>query len=60
MKILNSSWIIGVDYDGGTMILYLKGGRTLTMRGVPERHYRGLVNAWSPGGYYRTYLKGIY
>lgn len=58
MPALNSSWILWVEFNLGTMELTLRNGRTYTLRGVPEYHFVGLVNASSPGTYFNTYLKG--
>jgi hypothetical protein len=44
----------------GAMQLRFRNGRSYTLRGVPERHYYGLLNASSPGWYFNTYLKGRY
>lgn len=60
MTALNSSCLAGVEYAAGTMILRFRNGRTYTLRGVPARHYRGLLQASSPGWYFNTYLKGRY
>jgi len=40
--------------------LTFNGGRTYTLRGVPERLYLGLLAASSPGRYFNDYLKGRY
>ena len=60
MPTLNSSFLAWVDYDSGTMQLRFRRGGSYTLRGVPERHYYGLLNASSPGWYFNYYLKGRY
>jgi hypothetical protein len=42
------------------MHLRFRNGRSYTLRGVPEHHYYGLLNASSPGWYFNAYLKGNY
>ena len=62
MDILNSSAIAWIDYDPISRILLVAfhSGCTYTLRGVPEYHYRGLLNTSSPGWYWSTYLLGNY
>ena len=62
MPALNSSCLVSIeyDYDSGTMYLRFRNGRSYTLRGVPERHYYGLLNTSSPGWYFNAYLKGRY
>ena len=62
MPALSSSCLSSVDYDfySGTMYLRFRSGSSYTLRGVPERHYYGLVNTSSPGWYFNHYLKGNY
>jgi hypothetical protein len=62
MPALASSCLSWVDFEPftGTMYLRFRSGRIYTLRGVPECHYYGLLNASSPGWYFNTYLKGRY
>jgi hypothetical protein len=60
MPSLNSSCITWAEYASGTLYLTFTGGRTYTLRGVPERLYLGLLAASSPGWYFNAYLKGRY
>ena len=60
MPSLNSSCLSWVEYDSGTMILTFRSGDRYTLRGVPERHYLGLLQTSSAGWYFNTYLKGRY
>ncbi len=60
MPSLNSSCLSWVEYDSRTMQLGFRSGRSYTLRGVPEYHYRGLLNASSAGWYFNAYLKGRY
>lgn len=61
MPSLNSSSCLSwVEYDSGTMQLRFRSGRSYTLRGVPEHHYHGLLNASSAGWYFNAYLKGRY
>lgn len=62
MPTLASSCLSSVEYEPftGTMHLRFRSGRSYTLRGVPERHYYGLLNSSSPGWYFNTYLKGRY
>ena len=62
MPTLSSSCISRVEYDAATRVMNVtfRSGRTYSLRGVPERHYFGLVNASSAGLYFNSYLKGRY
>jgi hypothetical protein len=62
MPALSSSCLSWVEYESftGTMYLSFRSGRSYTLRGVPEYHYYGLLNASSPGRYFNYYLKGRY
>lgn len=60
MPRLNSSCISRAEYDSGTLRITFTSGSTYTLRGVPERHYHGLLKAYSAGAYFNTYLKGRY
>ena len=60
MPSLNSSWLSWVEYDSGTMYLTTRSSGSYTLRGVPEHHYHGLLEASSPGWYFNAYLKGRY
>jgi hypothetical protein len=60
MPILNSSCIYSAEYSFGTLYLTFNSGRSYTLRGVPERLYRGLINSSSPGRFFNAYLKGRY
>jgi hypothetical protein len=62
MPTLNSSAITWIDYDPITRMLSITfhSGRTYTLRGVPEHHYHGLLNASSAGWYFNTCLRGRY
>jgi hypothetical protein len=60
MPSVNSSCIAWVEYAAGTLYLTFTSGRTYTLRGVPERHYLGLLLSSSPGRYFNEHLKGRY
>jgi hypothetical protein len=60
MPTLNSSCIYRAEYQSGTLYLTFHSGSTYTLRGVPEHHYHGLLNASSAGWYFNSYLKGRY
>jgi KTSC domain-containing protein len=60
MPSLNSSCLAWVEFDSGTMYLRFRNGGSYTLHGVPEHHYRGLLNTTSPGWYFNTYLLGQY
>jgi hypothetical protein len=62
MPALNSATISWIDYDPYVRILQVtfRSGRTYTLRGVPEYHYSGLLNAASPGAYFNENLRGRY
>jgi hypothetical protein len=62
MPALNSSAISWIDYDpiSRTLSITFQSGRNYTLRGVPEYHYHGLLNAPSAGWYFSTYLRGRY
>jgi hypothetical protein len=54
------SAIRAVGYDGGTLLVEFRNGRSFTLHGVPERHYHGLLNTTLPGVFFNVYLKGNY
>ena len=54
------SAIRAVGYDGSTLHVEFRNGRSYTLRRVPERHYRGLLNTTLPGVFFNVYLKGNY
>jgi len=62
MPALSSSCLSSVDFEPstGTMYLGFRNRRSYTLRGVPERHYYGLLNTSSSGWYFNYYLKGRY
>lgn len=62
MPSLSSSAISQVEYDPGSRTLQItfRSGRSYTLRGVPEYHYAGLLNASSAGSYFSYYLRGRY
>lgn len=60
MPSLNSSCISRVEYSLGSLYITFRSGSTYTLRGVPERHYIGLINAYSAGAYFNDNLKGRY
>jgi len=62
MPSLNSSILSRAEYEPGSRTLQLtfRSGRTYTLRGVPEYHYTGLLNAPSAGRYFNLYLRGNY
>jgi hypothetical protein len=62
MPALSSSAISWVEYDPATRVLHItfRFGFRYSLRGVPEDHYLGLLNAESPGAYFNTYLRGNY
>jgi hypothetical protein len=60
MPALNSSCIAWAEYNSGSLQLRFRNGRSYTLRGVPERHYHGLLRASSAGWYFNAYLKGRY
>ena len=60
MIALRSSAIRAVGYDGYLLAVEFRNGCTYTLRGVPQYHYDGLLNASSPGWYVNAYLKGRY
>lgn len=62
MPTVNSSCISRVEYNPATrtMRITFRTTGTYTLRGVPERHYNGILNASSAGRYFNTWLKGNY
>jgi hypothetical protein len=62
MPALNSSALASAEYDPWTHTLWItfRSGRTYTLHGVPEHHYRGLLHAASPGAYFNRHLRGRY
>ena len=60
MPALNSSCLSWAEFNSGTLYLKFRNGRSYTLRGVPEYHYHGLLNADSPGWYFNTHLMGRY
>ncbi|MCB1088516.1 MAG: KTSC domain-containing protein [Verrucomicrobiae bacterium] len=62
MIALNSSCIAWVEYIQLTRTLHIgfQNGRSYTLHGVPEYHYRGLLSASSAGRYFNQHLRGKY
>ncbi len=59
---LNSSCLSRVGYarTTGAMEVTFTSGSIYSLSGVPEYHFRGLINAASAGEYWNTHLKGNY
>lgn len=62
MKAITSSKLASVGYDSSAMILrieFIKDG-VFEYYGVPEMHYDGLMEAESPGRYFKRFIKDKY
>jgi KTSC domain len=59
---LNSSAIdaVGYDEDSRTLVIEFSGGNSYTYYRVPPEKFEGLINSYSPGGYYNDHIKGRY
>jgi len=60
---VNSSNLEAVAYDADSQTLtvrFLKGGREYSYVGVSPEVAKGLVQAESPGRYFRDYIRGAY
>jgi hypothetical protein len=57
---VDSSAIAAVGYDGYTLTVEFRTGRTYDHPGVPYSVYRELMNASSMGAYYNRYIRGRY
>lgn len=57
---VNSSAIRAVSYDGYTLTVEFRSGRTYDHPGVPYEVYEGLMRASSKGWYYNTHIRGRY
>jgi hypothetical protein len=62
MIYLNSSAIVGVDYDFWSQVMTIQftSGGVYDFHGVPASVFHGLVNAPSPGRYYNHFVRGRY
>lgn len=62
MKAVTSSKLASVGYDSSAMILrieFIKDG-VFEYYGVPELYYNGLMEADSPGRYFKQFIKDKY
>ncbi|RIJ66352.1 KTSC domain-containing protein [Rummeliibacillus sp. POC4] len=62
MKAVTSSKLASVGYNSSAMILrieFIKDG-VFEYYGVPELYYKGLMEADSPGRYFKQFIKDKY
>jgi hypothetical protein len=57
---VSSSVIRAVGYDGSTLTVEFRSGRTYDHPHVPESVYLGLMSASSKGRYYSRNIRGKY
>jgi hypothetical protein len=57
---VRSSVIRAVGYDGSTLTVEFRSGRTYDHPHVPYPVYAGLMSASSKGGYYNRNIRGKY
>jgi KTSC domain len=60
MIAVSSSAIRAVGYDGTTLRVVFRSGRTYDHPRVPESVYHGLMSACSKGRYYNNHIRGRY
>lgn len=51
---------VGYNHATGTMEVCFHRTGLYTLSGVPEYHFRGLINASSAGRYWNEHLRGKY
>lgn len=61
-KKFQSTWIDSAEYDDETneLTVYTAKGGEYTLTGVPPDKWQGFKNAYSPGRYFDSDLKGQY
>ena len=57
---VSSSAIRAVGYDGSTLTVEFRSGRTYDHPHVPPGVYHGLMSASSKGAYYNEHIRGKY
>lgn len=57
---INSSAIQAVGYDGHTLTVVFRTGKTYDHPQVPNSVYLGLMQAESKGAYYNRHIRGRY
>ena len=57
---VSSSVIRAVGYDGSTLTIEFRSGRTYDHPGVPPSVYHDFMNASSKGRYYSRNIRGRY
>jgi hypothetical protein len=57
---VSSTAIRAIGYDGYTLTVEFRTGRTYDHRGVPYSVYEGLMQAPSKGAYYNRNIRGRY
>lgn len=58
MTPVKSSNIEAIGYRGTELFVRFKGGGLYTYAGVPSEVYHGLLSSESPGGYFRSKVRG--
>lgn len=51
---------VGYDETNYRMVIEFQDGRVFEYLGVPRDEYRGLMEADSPGQYFRRNVRGVY
>ncbi len=56
--LMNSRLIAAVDYDhsSGNLEIEFRSGKIVPYSNIPEQIYQNLINADSPGSYYRHHI----
>jgi hypothetical protein len=57
---VSSSFIRAVGYDGSTLTVEFRNGKTYDHPNVPYSIYAGLMEATSKGRYYSNHIRGRY
>jgi hypothetical protein len=57
---VSSSFIRAIGYDGSTLYVEMRNGKSYDHPGVPYYHFEGLLRASSKGTYFNHYIRGRY
>lgn len=60
MQEVESGTIESVGYEGDTLHVKFMGGKSYKYPRVPEDQYKRMLEADSPGGYFRKHIAGKY
>lgn len=60
MITINSTTILGIDYENGELTVYFRNGKHYVYHDVPEYVFEQFINAPSKGKFYNQYIKNYY